>query len=265
MLFDAPALAGCFGIAENDNVRSTTKGLALRGAGAGLHRPERLTQYLAQLAHESARFRYDRELWGPTPAQQRYEGRADLGNTQPGDGLRFRGRGPIQNTGRDNYGNFTEWARQIDPAAPDFVENPDAVNTDPWEGLVAIWYWETRDLNRYADQGDIEMVTRQINGGLNGFGDRLSCYDTAALWFLAYPSVYAFQSAVDSLTVDGISGPKTRAALHIELRRLPDVQFSKAGGVVVPTPLRLDPISEESGGLWTAIIRALLALFGGKK
>jgi len=64
---------------------------------------ERVAEFLAQIAHESGGFRYTREIWGPTPAQARYEGRADLGNTEKGDGSRYRGRGLIQVTGRANY------------------------------------------------------------------------------------------------------------------------------------------------------------------
>jgi putative chitinase len=62
--------------------------------------PLRQAAFLAQLAHESGQFRFMEEIWGPTPAQRRYEGRRDLGNIQPGDGFRYKGRGPIQITGR---------------------------------------------------------------------------------------------------------------------------------------------------------------------
>ncbi len=65
----------------------------------------------------------------------------------------------------------------IDAKAPDFVAHPELMNTDPWEGLGPIWYWAKgnptgQSLNRYADQGDVENITRKINGGLNGFADR---------------------------------------------------------------------------------------------
>ena len=141
-----------------------------------------------------------------------------------GDGYLFRGRGPIQITGRSNYGQFTVWAREFDSAAPDFVTHPDAVLTDPWEGLGPIWYWETRGLNDPADSNDAETITRRINGGTNGLTDRLRWYVRAALVLLGYApaDVRGFQSAA-GLAVDGNAGPKTRAALHAALTRLPSL------------------------------------------
>lgn len=147
-----------------------------------------------------------------------YEGRKDLGNTRKGDGSRYRGRGPLQITGRANYRAFTKWARKIDPKAPDFEANPDAINTDPWEGLGPIWYWDTRGLNRYADQGDIEMITRKINGGLNGLDDRIRWLVRASLVLLGYApdAIATFQKRAGE-KADGIGGPRTRAALHTAL------------------------------------------------
>src|SRR4051812_35649614 len=72
-------------------------------AAYDVNTPKRAAMFLAQVSHESGRFQWVRELWGPTPAQTRYEGRADLGNLRPGDGRRYLGRGPIQVTGRSNY------------------------------------------------------------------------------------------------------------------------------------------------------------------
>jgi putative chitinase len=215
-------LAAIAGRAANENMRSVLLGLDRRGRDAGLDLPHRLAHFIGQLAHESGAFAHDREVWGPTPAQRRYEGRRDLGNTQPGDGSRFRGRGPIQVTGRANYLQFTAWARRFDPKAPDFTATPDALNTDPWEGLSPIWYWETRGLNSYADRNDPEMLTRRINGGLNGYADRLERYTRAALVLLGYgpTDVRRYQSAA-GLAVDGVAGPRTRAALHRDLVAIP--------------------------------------------
>uniref|UniRef100_UPI0035AE00C4 peptidoglycan-binding protein n=1 Tax=Paenirhodobacter enshiensis TaxID=1105367 RepID=UPI0035AE00C4 len=196
--------------------------VSLERFGAEITPPHRLAQYIAQLAHESGRFRHLQEIWGPTKAQRRYEGRLDLGNVVQSDGYKFRGRGPIQITGRSNYRRFTAWAHELDAGAPDFEVNPDALLADPWLGLAPIWYWQAGNpigasLNRYADIGDTEMITRRINGGLNGYADRLDLYTKSGLALLGLDSVKAFQSHA-GLTVDGIAGPKTRAAIHTSLK-----------------------------------------------
>ena len=205
---------------QESNAVSAVSGLNTAGRGAGLHMPHRLAFYLGQILHESAVFRYDRELWGPTPAQERYDTRTDLGNTpeRDGDGFKYRGRGPIQITGKSNYEQFTAWARKIDHTAPDFVKDPDAVNVDPWEGMVAIWYWSTRGLNQLADAGDFRGVTKRINGGYNGLDDRQRWTDRTSLVLLGFGrnDVKGFQTAA-GLTADGVMGPKTRAELHEHL------------------------------------------------
>lgn len=189
-------------------------------------RPARLAHYVAQMMHESSRFRYDREIWGPTPAQKRYDTRTDLGNSpeKDGDGKKYSGRTVIQITGKSNYKQFTSWCRKLDSGAPDFVGNPELVNTDPWEGLGPLWYWSTRKLNAPADKNLLEKVTRKINGGTNGLADRYQCYDRAALVLLGYSptDVRSFQEA-HGLKPDNISGLNTRAALHTALQQLPDL------------------------------------------
>lgn len=206
------------------NATSVLVALNQYGKPLGLHLPHRAAQFLAQIFHESAEFRYDREIWGPTAAQQRYDTRTDLGNTpeKDGDGKLYMGRTAIQITGKSNYRQFTEWCRaNVSSGAPNFVANPDLVNTDPWEGLGPIWYWSTRNLNRYADEGDIEMITKRINGGLNGYADRLQYYTRVALVMLGYEptAIRAFQTeakrqGIYTGTVDGLDGPRTRSALH---------------------------------------------------
>lgn len=215
------------GKVDENNMRSAMTSLRLYGPRIGLDKPWRAPQYLAQIMHESGEFRYDREVWGPTPAQQRYDTRTDLGNTaaRDGDGFLFRGRSGIQITGKANYAQFREWCRKTfdDLAVPDFVAKPDLVCTDPWEGLGPIWYWTTRDLNRFADDGNIEMITRRINGGLNGYDDRIALYARASLVLLGYgaSNLLTFQRSM-KLVADDIAGPKTRAALHRELKAMPE-------------------------------------------
>ena len=122
--------------------------------------------FLAQIHHESGGFHFMREIWGPTPAQVRYEGRRDLGNTVPGDGKRFRGRGFIQITGRHNY---TLYGGKI---GRDIVNNP-ALAEDPQVALrLACSFWKTNGIDGPAGNNDIDKVTRLINGGTNGLAQR---------------------------------------------------------------------------------------------
>lgn len=281
MSVSASQLAKIVGKPANGNMVSIEVALDAYGERFGLTAPHRLAHFVAQLAHESGGFRYDREVWGPTPAQARYDQRVDLGNTpeRDGDGERNAGRGPIQVTGGANLREFTAWARKnIDPAAPDFFGNPDLINTDPWEGVSAIWYWSTRKLNTYADANDIEMITRRINGGLNGFPDRLNWYVRAALVLAGYApdALKSFQidaqragllpadQAGKPTQIDGVAGPKTRSALHMTLAKTSPykvAQLVQAAPVVeeVETPVVVAPKGAENT-LWTRLNGLWLAL-----
>ena len=228
------------GSPDRDNIESLLRGLiwASDQVPSGLNHPHRFAHFIAQVAHESGRFRYDQEVWGPTRAQERYEDRADLGHSPdvPGEAYRFRGRGPIQLTGRHNYRFFSEWARRQSASAPDFEEQPDLVNTDPWEGASAVWYWTEgnptgRSLNVFADDNNLEAITRKINGGLNGLQDRYDLYVRAALVLLGYllePGVvqrFQRDAGFTGRDVDDIAGVKTRAAMHEKLKRRPPMIF----------------------------------------
>lgn len=144
-----------------------------------INTPARLAAFLAQIGHESLSLKHSEELWGPTPAQKRYEGRADLGNTEPGDGYRYRGRGLIQTTGRANYRRLTQRLRARGVDCPDFEAEPGEMTAPWWAALSAADYWDDRGLNALADAGDFERITRRINGGLNGQADRLARWDAA--------------------------------------------------------------------------------------
>lgn len=144
-----------------------------------INTPARQAAFLAQIGHESGGLHWINEIWGPSAAQRRYEVRQDLGNNQPGDGYRFRGRGWIQLTGRDNYRRATQRLRDRFPDCPDFEASPDLVATARWAAMTAADYWYTAGLNALADQGRYETITRQINGGLNGYADRLARWETA--------------------------------------------------------------------------------------
>lgn len=240
--------------ADPANINSIIVALDQFGPALGLDQPQRFIQYGAQIAHESGGFRHDVEVWGPTPAQERYDTRTNLGNSpeKDGDGYLYRGRTGIQITGKSNYTQFRDWCRKKGFNPPDFVKNPDLVNTDPWEGLAPIWYWDTRNLNKFADEGNIEMITKRINGGLNGYDDRLNRYDTLGLTFLGYnpkdkASVMDFQRLAQSEglipagvgEIDGDTGPKTRAAIHTYLvrRGSTPVSETKAAPVTEVVPV----------------------------
>jgi putative chitinase len=137
-------------------------------AQGGIDTPLRLCHFMAQLAHESAHFGVTREF----ASGAAYEGRRDLGNTQPGDGRRYRGRGLIQTTGRANYKEARDDIRSIIPDAPDFEADPVRLEEFPWALLSGISYWRRRNINRHADRDDVVAVTRAINGGQNGLDDR---------------------------------------------------------------------------------------------
>ncbi|WP_043614225.1 chitinase [Ensifer sp. ZNC0028] len=237
------------GPVKEDNLKSVLVALDRYGDMFGLDKPHRLVHYFAQLGHESADFRFDREIWGPTPAQERYDTRPDLGNTpeRDGDGRKYAGRTAMQLTGKYNYRLFRDWCRRQGLDCPDFVVNPDAVNRDPWEGLVPIFYWSERDLNRWADQGDVETITKKINGGKNGFADRVDRFARLALVVLGYrpDNIRQFQS--DSrLDVDGDVGPRTRAALHKRLVALVPGEASKPEVKVAPVTETVVPPAVET-------------------
>lgn len=139
-----------------------------------INTPKRLAAFLAQIGHESGSLRYTAEIWGPTPAQVRYEGRADLGNTQPGDGPRFRGRGLIQTTGRANYCAVRDRLRTRLQGVPDFELAPETLEHPQWAAWSAADYWAWKNLNALADADQFEQITRRINGGVNGQADRLA-------------------------------------------------------------------------------------------
>ncbi len=129
---------------------------------AEINTPKRRAAFLAQIALESAQLRHMEEL----ADGKAYEGRKALGNIEPGDGPRFKGRGPIQLTGRTNY---TDAGKAL---GLDLVGQPERVAIPEVGCRVAAWYWQSRGLNALADQGDFVGITRRINGGTNGLKQR---------------------------------------------------------------------------------------------
>ena len=155
--------------------------------------PLRKAHFLAQIAHESAGFKAtvenlnysDSALYNvfrkyfPTLdstagyarqperiANKVYASRMGNDDEASGDGWRYRGRGLIQLTGKSNYQAFSNAVNQ------NFVANPDDVASPEWALSSACWYWQNRKINRFADTDDIQMVTKMVNGGLNGLDHR---------------------------------------------------------------------------------------------
>jgi len=138
----------------------------------------RIAHFLAQVGHESDDLRYTEEVADGSA----YEGRIDLGNTQKGDGPRFKGRGLIQLTGRSNYEAFGK-ARNRDFVTP---ENYLHIATDPYLAVdVACWYWETHQLNALADADNLDEITLKVNGGYDGLADRAAHLRRAKCLLLA--------------------------------------------------------------------------------
>ncbi len=137
----------------------------------------RAAAFLAQLAHESGELRFMEEIWGPTAAQRRYEPVTSLsrglGNTQSGDGFRFKGRGPIQITGRSNYARY---GQMLDL---DLVGDPAQAATPQVGFRTAALYWRKNGLNELADQQAFVTITKRINGGTNGLAERQRYYAVA--------------------------------------------------------------------------------------
>lgn len=134
-----------------------------------INTPLRWIHYLAQIAHESGEFRYTEEI----ASGKAYEWRKDLGNIKAGDGVRYKGRGLIQLTGRTNYTNYKTFCGYDVLTCPDLLSKP--------VGSIrsSMWYWKKKNLNYYADRDDFKTITLKINGGYNGIEDRKKKLDKA--------------------------------------------------------------------------------------
>lgn len=142
-----------------------------------ISQPLDVAAFLAQIGHESLGLLYTKEIWGPTVAQRAYEPPSqkakDLGNTQPGDGQLFCGRGLIQITGRYNY---TLAAMGLDL---DLINHPELLEQPANAAMSAAWFWWNNKLSAIANAGDFVTLTRRINGGTEGLADRQALYDSA--------------------------------------------------------------------------------------
>ena len=147
------------------DLQSIAFGLVAHGPAAKLTTQLRMAHFLAQAAEETGGFIWFRELGAPSYFAK-YEHRADLGNTQDGDGYLFRGRGIFMLTGRANY------AAMGPKIGMDLIGQPGLAADPNIAAFIACIYWESHNINPLADADDIEGVTRKINGGLNGLATR---------------------------------------------------------------------------------------------
>lgn len=137
-----------------------------------INTPKREAAFIAQLSHESGQFRYVREI----ASGAAYEGRVDLGNIHPGDGVRYKGRGLIQITGRTNY---SRCSLALCGDEETLIDEPELLETPDYATRSAAWFWSSHGCNEMADEGDFKRITQRINGGLNGWNDRVAYFARA--------------------------------------------------------------------------------------
>lgn len=173
--------------------------------------PPLVAAFFAQGAHESGEYRYMEEI----ASGEAYEGRLDLGNTELGDGVKFKGRCPFQITGRANY---VACGKAL--GLP-LLDHPELIALPEYGTKAAVWFWNSRDLSILAGQGWFKTITRVVNGGYNGWIDRLNYYvrDLQILGLPPYTEIGEDRAIREvqrhfGLTVDGVAGPKTIAALR---------------------------------------------------
>ena len=165
LLSIAPVFTGRESLAQRKIVFALADRMAPVLADYAIDTPLRIAHFMAQITHECAGFRTTQEF----ASGEAYEGRADLGNTEPGDGPRYKGRGLLQLTGRHNYRRYGGLM-----GLP--LEDQPALAADPVTSLrIACVYWQDHDINPLCDADDLLAVTRKVNGRLNGLEDRQAC------------------------------------------------------------------------------------------
>lgn len=171
---DAMTLAGLYGIAPAKATVWTPFLNEAMDRFAISANKQRTAAFLANVGVESGKLTWLTELWGPTAAQQAYEPPSpkakELGNTQPGDGFKYRGRGLFQVTGGGNYA-ICGLALDLD-----LVNHPELLAQPEYAALSAGWFWDNKQFNGLADLGAFETICVRINGGHNGWPERLALY-----------------------------------------------------------------------------------------
>lgn len=173
----AGQIKGIMPHATDENIRTYLPFLNETMARFDIDTTIRQCHFLAQLAVESGSFRYVREL----ASGEAYEGSESLGNIYPGDGVKFKGRGLIQLTGRDNYQRFQDWLVLNYTEDIDVLTYPELLESPELAVMVAGWYWDVRNINVWADRDDVVRVTQKVNGGRNGLTQRMNFLNKAKL------------------------------------------------------------------------------------
>ncbi len=184
----------------------------------GIDTALRTAAFIAQLAHESGEFRWMEEIWGPTDAQRRYEPPSDLarrlGNTEVGDGKRFKGRGPIQITGRFNYRTYG------DLLGIDLAAEPAKAATPEVAFATAGLYWQRNGLNELADARQFVTITKRINGGTNGLADRQMHYARALAVLVApVPRSLPLPRGHEAIVAASKPGVATKATKKLAVKK----------------------------------------------
>ncbi len=220
----APRFSGRRAERQGEIISIAGKSLAGTLERYGIDTPLRIAHFLAQTAHESAGFQTTEEF----ASGEAYEGRSDLGNTEPGDGKRYKGRGLIQLTGRANYAALGA------TVGVDLETEPERAADPALSLVIACEYWKKRGINDHADRDDIIAATWSVNGGLNGLEDRIRYLIEAKAELAnalfgepaAFPLLregargpvvarlqFALREAGISTGIDGDFGPGTKAAV----------------------------------------------------
>lgn len=140
-----------------------------------------IAHFIAQIGHESLQLLYKTEI----DSGAYLEGRLDLGNTEPGDGSRFKGRGWLMCTGRYNYAEFTKWYNKNFKDQEDFVKNPTRISDEhELSFIVSVWFWQNKKIRPVALANNVKAVTKKVNGGTNGYAER-KAYTKQALKVLS--------------------------------------------------------------------------------
>ena len=183
----------------------------------------RIAHFLGQTCEESAGYRTTEEF----ASGKEYEGRADLGNTQKGDGPRYKGRGLLQLTGRANYADYGK------ALGVDLVNNPTLAAQPALSLKIACEYWKRHNINADCDRDDVQAVTRKVNGGLNGLSDRIAFTQKAKAAVARLQAIALSGAAASAAAPAGAASADTAAAGVAPAQARPVLGRGSQGDAVV--------------------------------